>query len=328
MKNNNIIEIINYYKGKESDIYNIKVINNWIKEYEGSIFIYPQSSISGLYEEFLNLKNKNIKPIIVPTIHPQWERYPDSALQLEKLLNKINEPINVVCHIDINIGYLSSYIPGQTGFEDKGPIPEDTRLAINNLFHKSNGNKFKLFTCVHQTDFPSVDYNIINLAVGFDSNHIDPSQILNITGDYESYDRKKLINSHHNMIDVRINQLNAINQHSDLNLENEQIYKEPYYKSLAESKYGLVMPGLGFDVFRTYEMIFFGVVPIVQHLNDSHGLKSHYEQLPILLVENFYKGFPSKQELETQYPSFCEKFKTFNKNLFTNSYWIEKFLDY
>lgn len=328
MVNNNIIEIINYYKGKEDDIYNIQVLNNWLKQYEGSIFIRPESSINDLFKEFLHLKKQNVKPIIVPTMHPQWERYPTSALQLEELLDRINEPINVVSHIDVNIGYLSSHISGQTGYEEKGSIPKDTRFAINNLFHKSKGRKFKLFTAQHLTNFSSADYNIVNLPIGFDLNHINSSQILNIAENYKDYDRKKLISSHHNMFDRRINQLKKINQHSDLDLENESFYKESYFESLSKSKYSLVMPGVGFDCFRVYEIIFFGGIPVVQHLNDAHGLKFHYEQLPILLVEDFYKSFPSQQELEDQYPYFCEKFKTFDKKLFTNSYWIKNFLDY
>ena len=82
-----------------------------------------------------------------------------------------------------------------------------------------------------------------------------------------------------------------------------------------------------FDCFRVYEILMFGCIPIIESLNDAHGMKTFYEQFPILLVEDYNKGFPSEELLNNSYLELCEKFKTFNKDLLTTSYWINEFVN-
>jgi|9_EtaG_2_1085328.scaffolds.fasta_scaffold51249_1 hypothetical protein len=310
-----------------SDIINIWDINNWIANYKGSIFLKQNMSIEDAYEKYLSLKRDQIKPIIVPTIHPNWDRYEQSAHQLQSLLNKINERINVVCHIDENIGYLSGYIEGRTGYQDRY-IPNDTRDIINTLFHKSNNDKYKLFLSQHRQFFNnSEQYNIVNMPIGFDKNHVDPKLILSKVKEHSDFKRDKLITSHNSLTPHRQKLFDNINNHSDIQILNTNLWQDDYYKSLSSSKYSLVMGGCGFDCFRVYEILMFGCIPIIESLNDAHGMKTFYEQFPILLVEDYNKGFPSEELLNNSYLELCEKFKTFNKDLLTTSYWINEFVN-
>lgn len=310
-----------------SDLISEGVTNNWIANYEGSIFLKQDMSIKDAYEKYLFLKNNGVKPIIVPTIHPNWDRYPESAFQIKELLKNINETINIVCHIDVNIGYLSGYIEGRTGYHDRY-IPNDTRDIINELFHKSNNNKYKLFLSQQRQFFNnSEQYNIVNMPIGF-SCHFNIDGIFNKIEEYSVLDRDKLITCHNSMTPNRERLLNSVNKYCDIEIVNEILWHDDYYKSLASSKYSLVMGGQGFDCYRVYEILLLGGIPVIESLNDTHGMKSFYEQFPVLFVEDYNKGFPSAELLNDSYAELSEKFKTFNKDLLTNSYWISEFINY
>lgn len=145
---------------------------------------------------------------------------------------------------------------------------------------------------------------------------------------YANLERSKLITCHCNMTVNRKKLFDNILKVSDVELVNEKVYGEEYYKSLSSSKYILCMSGLGFDCYRIWETILFGCIPIIETIDDAHGLHAFFKEFPILRTKNFQKEFPSKHTLNQKYLELSYKFEIFEKKMFTNDYWIKEFTKY
>lgn len=101
----------------------------------------------------------------------------------------------------------------------------------------------------------------------------------------------------------------------------KQLPFEDFYNTLKTYKYCIAPRGAGIDTHRTYESIFFGVIPIVKR----NELSDLYENMPILLIDEWTEI--TKEFLEENYEEYysklinwCEK----NKNWYTTEYWILK----
>lgn len=57
-----------------------------------------------------------------------------------------------------------------------------------------------------------------------------------------------------------------------------------YYEKLVSSKFGLALPGLGYDCFRTWELLTLGTIAIVER---GVGLDRSLFRLPALLIDDF-----------------------------------------
>ena len=62
-----------------------------------------------------------------------------------------------------------------------------------------------------------------------------------------------------------------------------------YYKKLASAKFGLSLPGLGYDCFRTWELLTMGTLVVTER---GYGFDRTFWRLPVLLVEDFMDVTP------------------------------------
>ena len=89
-----------------------------------------------------------------------------------------------------------------------------------------------------------------------------------------------------------------------------------YYNEISKFKFVLSPPGAGVDCHRTWELLYLGCIPIVEHSTISEL----YEDLPILVVDNW--DDISNEFLEMKY-------KEIKKNLASRRYKMEKlYADY
>jgi hypothetical protein len=58
-----------------------------------------------------------------------------------------------------------------------------------------------------------------------------------------------------------------------------------YYKKLATAKFGLSLPGLGYDCFRLWELLTMGTIAVIERMV---GLDKTTWRLPVILLEDFY----------------------------------------
>ena len=78
-------------------------------------------------------------------------------------------------------------------------------------------------------------------------------------------------------------------------------------------------PGAGVDCHRTWELLYLGCIPIVEH----SSISELYEDLPILVVDNW--DDISKELLEKQYTVIKEKVSRgeYNMNKLSAQYWVK-----
>ena len=63
----------------------------------------------------------------------------------------------------------------------------------------------------------------------------------------------------------------------------EQMSVEEYRNFIVESKFILSPPGLGEDCYRTWETLFLGAIPVIEHSTFDRV----FERLPVLLVDSY-----------------------------------------
>ncbi|UJR13224.1 hypothetical protein I4U23_000246 [Adineta vaga] len=93
-----------------------------------------------------------------------------------------------------------------------------------------------------------------------------------------------------------------------------------YYKNLRQSKFVFSPPGVGMDCYRTWEILYLGSIPIV--LNST--LNSIYEQLPILIVNNFEEI--QEEFLKNIYKKMIKQ--TFDYRRLYKGYWQNRIHSY
>jgi hypothetical protein len=93
-----------------------------------------------------------------------------------------------------------------------------------------------------------------------------------------------------------------------------------FYNILKTYKYCISPRGAGIDTHRTYESIYFGVIPIVKR----NELSDLYKELPILLVDDWKEI--TKEFLEENYNKLYSNLTEWvdkNKNWYITDYWIK-----
>lgn len=90
---------------------------------------------------------------------------------------------------------------------------------------------------------------------------------------------------------------------------------ERYLKETAEHKFSIAPPGLGPDLYRIYECLLVGTIPIVQH----SYMDWLYEGLPILFVDDWEAI--TREYLEQQYAQLTAR--KYNPEKLYMEYWID-----
>ena len=94
---------------------------------------------------------------------------------------------------------------------------------------------------------------------------------------------------------------------------NESVTTEEYLQDIANHKFTICPPGVGYDTFRVYESIKLGTIPIV--LNSVFN--NHLRELPVLFVDDYKSLTP--EYLEEIYNSLSKY--NWNWDKLTLGYW-------
>lgn len=94
--------------------------------------------------------------------------------------------------------------------------------------------------------------------------------------------------------------------------------QEPYYNRLGRSRFGLALPGLGYDTFRLWELLTVGSIPV---LEKGVGLDRTLWRLPALLVDDFALLTPAL--LRTAYVEALYRADDWQFARLTQSWWMQ-----
>jgi hypothetical protein len=89
-----------------------------------------------------------------------------------------------------------------------------------------------------------------------------------------------------------------------------------YYQKLGTARIGVAMPGLGYDCFRTWELLTMGSMVVLER---GVGLDRTLWRLPALLVEDFYEITP--ELLRSAYVEAMYRAKEFEFERLTQKFW-------
>ena len=90
----------------------------------------------------------------------------------------------------------------------------------------------------------------------------------------------------------------------------------PYYSKLASAKFGLALPGVGYDTYRTWEQLTMGTVVVAEKVP---GLDRSYWRLPVLLVDDF--AAVTTPMLRSCYVEAMYRAQNFEFERLKQSYW-------
>eukprot|EP01041_Mallomonas_annulata_P002345 gene2345-4558_t len=89
-----------------------------------------------------------------------------------------------------------------------------------------------------------------------------------------------------------------------------------YYKKLASARFGLCLPGLGYDTFRMWELMTMGGIAVVEK---AVGFDRSLWRLPALLVDDF--AYVTPELLRTAYVEAMYRADEFEFERLTQSFW-------
>ena len=89
-----------------------------------------------------------------------------------------------------------------------------------------------------------------------------------------------------------------------------------YYRKLSSAKFGLSMPGLGFDCFRTWELLTLGTLVVTER---GYGFDRTFWRLPVLLVDDFNDITPTL--LRSAYVEALYRADEFEYRRLKQSFW-------
>lgn len=107
----------------------------------------------------------------------------------------------------------------------------------------------------------------------------------------------------------------------EIDVDENLIDFEEHIDELSTYKMILSPPGSGLDCFRTWESMYFGVIPICLR---TKGMESLFENLPVILVDSFNEI--TKEYLYDKYISVINDIENdkINWKKLTNNWWQEK----
>lgn len=92
--------------------------------------------------------------------------------------------------------------------------------------------------------------------------------------------------------------------------------KNNYIEELIQHKFCMCPPGNGIDTHRVWECLYLGIIPVVKKCINI----SFFEDLPILIVENFTDLVGEEKHLEKIYVEYHSK--NWNLDKLTVGYWL------
>jgi hypothetical protein len=96
------------------------------------------------------------------------------------------------------------------------------------------------------------------------------------------------------------------------NRDTARLPTHQVYSDMSQYRFGVSPPGIGYDCFRTYEMLLLGIIPIIEDMHPDMRLKSNdlFRGLPIIVMPNMRKA-TSKQQFMDVIQSYIasEKFQ-------------------
>ena len=91
-----------------------------------------------------------------------------------------------------------------------------------------------------------------------------------------------------------------------------------YYSKLGTAIFGLSLPGLGYDCYRTWEILTMGTILVLER---GIGLDRTFHRLPVLLLEDFYELTPDL--LRQAYVEALYRRNDFEFERLHYSYWLQ-----
>ena len=92
--------------------------------------------------------------------------------------------------------------------------------------------------------------------------------------------------------------------------------RSAYYHKLGRAMFGLGLPGLGYDCFRTWELLTMGSIVVTER---SVGYDRTFWKLPVLLLDDF--SDLNENLLRTAYLEALYHYKGFEFERLTQSFW-------
>ena len=303
------------------DLIDINFLNQWVQEYQGTIFVHSESAIDAVVVKDRYLIGNGITPIYCLSYFKDSSLFNVSISKLSEIVLKLDREIVAVSHLDANWGYLSSSIQNRTAQWESCPFQGK---ATKELFDSIFSSKHHVFVSQHRPFY--VDRpNIFNIPIGFDGNHVSLNNIKQSVIENQRNNRDNLLACNCALASQsRQDLFHNINKNFDNNLVNSKNAPDYYFRELSSSKFCLCLSGIGYESYRVWESILFGCIPIVENNTiNKHGLNKLFDHFPILQVDNF--EFINPQILERHYEELKYEYQHSNYELLTNQYWIKRF---
>lgn len=101
-----------------------------------------------------------------------------------------------------------------------------------------------------------------------------------------------------------------------------RVDRSHYYAKLATARFGLSLPGLGYDCYRTWEILTVGAILVVER---GFGMDRTFWRLPVLLLKDFAELTPDM--LKQAYVEAMYRRDDFEFDRLHYSYWIQLLTD-
>lgn len=101
-------------------------------------------------------------------------------------------------------------------------------------------------------------------------------------------------------------------------LQIGKLSRVDYYKAMGTAKFGLALPGLGYDCFRLWELMLLGTIPVIER---GIGFDRTLWRLPALIVDDFADVTPSL--LRQAYVEAVYRAPDFEYFRLKQSYWAD-----
>lgn len=204
--------------------------------------------------------------------------------------------------------YSSQRGDWEAHFNSAGCSKDDLWWYLNHT------NASAIFTVTHQwLDHPK----IISLPLGLDNTKLVSQDI----HDKSTPNRSELllIAQSHDLGRDAIAERVIANFNGTIN--NNYRDGTDYWQNLRQSKFVLCPSGMGWDTYRTWEVLCMGAIPVLETYYRKDGLYRTYDDLPVLWVDHYDNVTPTL--LENSYLTILTKAKDYNFAKLTNQWWFD-----
>eukprot|EP00606_Chrysophyceae_sp_TOSAG23-5_P001185 GSChrysophyteH2.ASY1.ANO1.1124.1 assembled CDS len=241
--------------------------------------------------------------------------------------DKLDYPFIIMCSLNENWGVLSTNFPNRTaGWGACCNKPSDHTL------HKFLAHDKTLMFVINQHSNISHP-KLLTLPRGLPTQWEHTGRVIWDTQRYvlQNLKKQKLLFAASSSWGKRPQILRCISDkmavkdfwgHTDASEDNKRegakmkSSRRLYYQKLGTARIGVAMPGLGYDCFRTWELLTMGSMVVLER---GVGLDRTLWRLPALLVEDFYEITP--ELLRSAYVEAMYRAKEFEFERLTQKFW-------